>query len=83
VKRGTLKHQRVDDRAAKRRATQRPSRVQRGRTTLLTKLGTATGITRWSPAYPWDGRQIGTGLVDTSQLACECGECPGCQSRVG
>jgi hypothetical protein len=43
----------------------------------------ASNFARWAIAYPWDGRHLGAGLVDTSQLACECGECWGCEQRVG
>lgn len=69
--------------SAKQRTVRRAARVQRGRVTLSsTGIGAST-FARWTIAQPWDGAHLGSGLVDTSQLACECGECWGCQQRVG
>lgn len=69
--------------AAKQRTVRRPSRVQRGRVTVQAPPIQASNFARWTIGYPWDGQHLGTGLVDTSQLACECGECWGCAQRVG
>lgn len=66
-----------------KRTIRRTSRVQRGRKTVEPVVPVAITFARWTPTSPWDGQRIGTGLVDTSQLACECGECAGCQQRVG
>jgi len=83
-----MKHTTAKGRGAKprvptERSVRRPSRVQRGRVRVAPGAASATSFARWAISYPWDGQRLGTGLVDTSQLACECGECPGCQRRVG
>lgn len=83
MKHTTAKGRRAKDRALKERTVRRQARVQRGRTTVQPGPAVASAYTRWSIASPWDGQRLGTGLVDTSQLACECGECWGCQQRVG
>ena len=70
-------------RTVKQRTVRRASRVQRGRVTLQPAVARARNFARWTPASPWDGRDLGSGLADTSQLACDCGECGGCQQRVG
>lgn len=70
-------------RPVKQRTVRRAPRVQRGRVTLAATVTGASSFARWTIAQPWDGLHLGSGLVDTSQLACECGECWGCQQRVG
>jgi hypothetical protein len=82
MKRTTAKS-RSDERAPTKRSLRRPSRVERGRTPLPPSAAAASNLARWATSYPWDGQRLGTGLVDSSQLACECGECWGCQRRVG
>ncbi len=69
--------------AVKQRTVRRAPRVQRGRVTLSSAAAGASSFARWTIAQPWDGLHLGSGLVDTSQLACECGECWGCQQRLG
>jgi hypothetical protein len=83
MKRTTAKGRDAKDRAPTERTVRRSGRVQRGRTTVQPSVTAACSFARWTNAYPWDGQHLGTGLVDTSQLACECGECWGCQQRVG
>lgn len=67
----------------KKRTVRRSSRVQRGRVTVQPAAAATGNFARWTTAAPWDGRDLGSGLADTSQLACGCGECPGCQQRLG
>jgi hypothetical protein len=72
-------------RASTKQTVRRPSRVQRGRVDLQ-PVSVTSSFARWesaSPVKPWDGQHLGAGLVDVSQLACECGECWGCQRRLG
>jgi len=83
MKRTAVKGRNAKEAAARNRTVRRASRVQRGRVTTQPTAAVAAGFARWSPTSPWDGLRIGTGLVDTSQLACECGECAGCQQRLG
>jgi hypothetical protein len=83
MKRSAVKGRNAKQAAAKNRTVRRASRVQRGRETVQAVAPVATTFARWTPASPWDGQRLGTGLVDTSQLACECGECAGCQQRLG
>jgi len=82
MKRTGAKGRSKKKRAATERAIRRPTRVQRGRKTVQPPA-TVSNFARWTIAYPWDGQHLGAGLVDVSQLACECGECWGCQRRVG
>jgi hypothetical protein len=84
----TMRHAATKGRSPKARTAKQPtvrrsSRVQRGRATLQAAAVGATSFARWTIAQPWDGLHLGAGLVDISQLACECGECWGCQQRVG
>jgi len=81
MKRNTARS-RTEERARTKPRSRRPARVQRGRA-LPASAALAGSFTRWATSYPWDGQRLGTGLVDTSQLACECGECRGCQQRLG
>jgi hypothetical protein len=83
MKRTAAKDRSRKARSAKQRTVRRPSRVQRGQVTVQPSAHGASNFARWAIAYPWDGRHLGAGLVDTSQLACECGECWGCEQRVG
>jgi hypothetical protein len=83
VKRTAFKGREKEQKTAKARTVRRTSRVQRGRVTLRPRETDDASFARWTTSYPWDGRHSGAGLVDNSQLACECGECWGCQSRVG
>lgn len=83
MKRTAVKGRSATDGAPKNRTVRRTPRVQRGRQTVAAVVPVAITFARWTPASPWDGQRIGTGLVDASQLACECGECAGCQQRVG
>jgi hypothetical protein len=83
MKRTTAKGRSVEQRAPAKRTVRRPSRVQRGRTTVQPSALVEGNFARWATDYPWDGQHLGAGLVDISQLACECGECWGCQRRVG
>ena len=69
--------------AVKQRTVRRAPRVQRGRVTLAPSGIGASSFARWTIDQPWDGLHHGSGLVDASQLACECGECWGCQQRLG
>ena len=82
MKRTALKNRKTKQRATKQPTVRRTSLVQRGRVTTQTAAAAASPG-RWTTAYPWDGRQLGAGLVDISQLACECGECWGCMRRLG
>jgi len=83
MKRTIAKGRSVKQRLRTQRTVQRASRVQRGRTTVASSVAPASSFARWTTTDPWDGQRLGTGLVDTSQLACECGECRGCQQRLG
>ncbi len=86
MKRTSAKKRAVKPGAASRRVVHRPSRVQRGRDAVAASVTVASSFTHRETAYPgtpWDGRRLGASLVDTSQLACECGACWGCQQRVG
>jgi hypothetical protein len=84
MKRTTAKGKSEKVRARTERSARRPSRVQRSRKrTVQPTVTVANNFARWATSYPWDGQRLGTALVDTSQLACECGECAGCQGRVG
>jgi hypothetical protein len=84
---GIMKRKAVETPKKKQRkpappTARRTSVVQRGRVTTQAAPA-AAHLGRWTTAYPWDGRQLGGGLVDISQLACECGECWGCMRRLG
>lgn len=79
----TAKSPSTKKRTAKQRTVRRAPRVQRGRVTLASGGIGASSFARWTIAQPWDGHHLGSGLVDTSQLACACGECWGCQQRLG
>ena len=83
MKRTAAKGRSTKEHSAKERVVRRASRVQRGRTTLHPSPTAMSNFARWTPTAPWDGQHLGAGLVDISQLACECGECWGCQRRVG
>jgi len=83
MKRTTAKGRSADERTPTEPSVRRPQRVQRGRTTVQPSATLACNFARWTNASPWDGRHLGAGLADVSQLACECGECWGCQRRVG
>ena len=83
MKRTAAKGRATKQKTAKQRTVRRPSRVQRGRVTVQACATDAGNFARWTTAYPWDGMHLGAGLVDVSQLACECGECWGCQRRLG
>lgn len=83
TKRTSIKGRTAKVRAPAQRTVRRLSRVQRGRTTVASSVGAVATFARWTSTDPWDGQRLGSGLVDTSQLGCECGECWGCQRRVG
>jgi hypothetical protein len=81
MKRKALETPKTKQRAKATPTVRRGALVQRGRVTTQTAAATAP-VARWTTAYPWDGGQLGGGLVDISQLACECGECWGCMRRL-
>ena len=83
MKQTAAKGRSAKKRTVKQRTVRRTPRVQRGRVTLAPTGTGASNFARWTIAQPWDGKHHGSGLVDTSQLACECGECWSCQQRVG
>lgn len=83
MKRTAVKGRSAKDRVPTQQSGRRPSRVQRGRGKVQASPATVSNFARWTTAYPWDGQHMGAGLVDTSQLACECGACAGCQLRIG
>jgi hypothetical protein len=81
MKRTAAKGRTVKQSSPGGRTVRRSPRVERGRVTVPSPVAITFG--RWGAADPWDGKHLGAGLVDASQLACECGECWGCQRRVG